>query len=55
MEKKIKAVFDGFPGVDYVWYDDKEVYFNERENCTRITRKEFFESKKSKSKNIENE
>lgn len=54
MEKKIKDVFDGFPGVDYVFVDDKEVYFDERENCHKVTREEFFSATK-KSKKVNNE
>ena len=54
MEKKIKDVFDGFPGVDYVFVDDKEVYFDERENCHKVTRDEFFSTTK-KSKKVTNE
>ena len=49
MEEKIKNVFEGFPGVTHVWTDDKEVYFDERENCRKVTREEFF-AVKSKTK-----
>ena len=45
IEEKIKATFQGFPGVGHVWTDDKEVYFDEREGCRKVTRSEFFSVK----------
>ena len=51
IEVKIEKTFDAFPGVDHVWTDETEVYFDERANCRKVSRSEFFTTKTAKSAN----